>query len=194
MQQETATDVMTQAEFATMRGVSAPMVSKWKAQGRLVLTADGKRVCVAASIARLEATRDPARGGDRTGKAATAVQGGASQPAGGQVIPAAVPPNPVLVYTDEAAREKRARAQLAEMELAERAGELVLAAKVDALMFGLARAGREAVLALPDRLATVLAAESDPAAVHAKLLAECRKVCAAMAAPGVAAQAQAAAA
>jgi hypothetical protein len=148
-------------------------------------------VRVAESIARLEATRDPARGGDRTDKPASAPQG-ASQPAGGQVPQAA--PVVGLIYTDEAAREKRARAQLAELELAERAGELVLAAKVDAIMFGLARAGREAVLALPDRLATVLAAESDPTVVHAKLLAECRKVCAAMAAPGVAAQAQAAAA
>lgn len=199
MQQVNATaDEMTQAEFAALRGVSAPMVTKWKAQGRLVLSPDGKRVCVAASIARLESTRDPARGGDRTAKPATAAQGGAGQPAGGQGAPAGltatVVPAAALIYTDEAAREKRAKAQLAELELAKLAGELVAARAVDALMFGLARAGREAVLALPDRLATVLAAESDAAVVHAKLLAECRKVCAAMATPNAHAPTQAVAA
>jgi hypothetical protein len=50
---------MTQAEYARYKGVSAVMVNKWKKAGRLVLTADGKRILVNESNQRLKDTAHP---------------------------------------------------------------------------------------------------------------------------------------
>ncbi|GAB3755123.1 hypothetical protein [Lysobacter olei] len=158
-------------EFAELLGVSDSYVRRLKRDGKLVL--DGERIVVAASIAKLGRVLDPARGGDRTGKAAAS-----SPPADGATGALPLRPSgPGIDYNVEAARERRAKAQLAELELMQQTGQLVVAAAVDARVFGMARAGREAIMALPDRLATLLAAESDAVKVHAMLTAECRKVC-----------------
>lgn len=50
---------MTQAEYARYKGVSAVMVNKWKKSGRLILTADGKRILVNESNQRLKDTASP---------------------------------------------------------------------------------------------------------------------------------------
>lgn len=50
---------MTQAEYARYKGVSAVMVNKWKNAGRLILTADGRRVLVNESNQRLKDTASP---------------------------------------------------------------------------------------------------------------------------------------
>lgn len=174
-------NAVTQKAFAQLLGVSEPMVVKHKHAGRLVM--DGKLVLVTESIAAINAWKDPARGGDRTGKAATAT------PIAAAVAQALHPSAPTggdadkFNYNIQAAREKLAAAQLRELELAREAGELVLAAEVDALVFDQARSGREALMSIPDRVATILAAETDPVVVHAKLTAECRKVCELLAAP-----------
>ena len=54
---------MTQSEFAAAQGLSQARVSQLKAEGRLVLTDDGKRLRVAESLARIQATADPTRAG-----------------------------------------------------------------------------------------------------------------------------------
>lgn len=51
---------MSQAEFARRAGYAKSYVTALKQAGRLVMTADG-RVDAAASVARIEATRDPNR-------------------------------------------------------------------------------------------------------------------------------------
>lgn len=51
---------MSQAEFARRAGYAKSYVTALKQAGRLVMTADG-RVDAAASVARIEATRDPSR-------------------------------------------------------------------------------------------------------------------------------------
>ena len=175
---------LSQAEFAELIGVKPPMVTRYKQRGRLVMTADGKRVDVVKSIARLRDGHDPARGGDRTAPAARetgAARGQSDMPTAREAFGPS--PTGVLVYQDEAAREKRAAAQLRELELAERAGALVPAADVEFQVFNMARAAREALMSIPDRVATIVAAEADAATVHALLTAECRKVCEQLAAP-----------
>ena len=52
-------------EFAKLLGVSPGYVTALKGAGRLVLTADGRAVRVAESLARIEATRDPEKQGVR---------------------------------------------------------------------------------------------------------------------------------
>ena len=162
----------TQKEFAALIGCSEPMVNKHKNAGRLVM--EGRMVLVAESIARIDAWKDPARGGDRSGKAEQPAPAVAAKSAG---APSGSSDSDRLNYNIQAAREKLATAQLRELELAREAGALVLKADRDAAEFGRARAGREAMLSIPDRLAVVLASKSDAADVHALLLAECRRVC-----------------
>lgn len=161
---------LTQKEFASLIGCSPPMVTKHKDAGRLVM--EGRLVCVRESIERIEAWKDPARGGDRTGRS----QGGVPLP------PSASADADRTNYNVQAAREKLAAAQLRELELAREAGELVLKSERDDAEFGRARAGREAILSVPDRLATRLAVLTDPVEIHAVLLKECRRVCRALAA------------
>lgn len=52
---------LTQRQFADHIGCRPSYVTKLKQEGRLVLTDDGRLVRVAESIARIEATRDPAK-------------------------------------------------------------------------------------------------------------------------------------
>lgn len=169
---------LSQKDFAALIGISAPMVSKHKKAGRLVM--DGGLVLVDASMARIAAAKDPARGGDRRHDGAQS-----GTPAGAQ---AQQTPSSTLFgddlrsnYTVQAAREKLAAAQLRELELAREAGQLVLKQARDDAEFGRARMAREAIMSLPDRLSVVLAAESAPETVHALLTAACRKICAQLA-------------
>ena len=177
---------VTRAEFARLRGCSAPYVTKLGHQGRLVLTETGL-IDVAKTVALLDATDDPARGGDRTGKAtpppappAPAARVPAATAAG--VVPVGAQPSLAggsgdsPAYRNAATRERIAKARLAELDLAEKAGNLVRRDEVEAAVFGLARQAQEALDAIADRLSTQLAAESDPALVHKMLATELRLV------------------
>lgn len=174
---------VSRAEFARIRGCSQPYVTKLGHQGRLVLNGAGL-VDVARTIALLDATDDPARGGDRTGKAAPTPQAVASAPpaaaAGqGQGEDATSPPfapGESAAYKSAATRERIAKARLAELELAEKAGNLVRRDEVEAAVFEMARQAQEALVAIADRISAQLAAESDPARVHQLLSAEVRLV------------------
>lgn len=188
---------MTQAEFAKHRGVSEAMVSRWKAKGLLVFTAEG-RVDVAASMDLLDRMLDPARGGNRAARpsavSASRPPAAPAPPPAGTLPPAAWPQDggDKANYNVEAARERRAKAQLAELELAEKAGTLVPAGDVEALFFDRVRAARDLFAQIGRRIAPDLALETDPAKIEAKLNAEYRAVCAALAAGDVRGEALAA--
>ena len=84
-----------------------------------------------------------------------------------------------LVYADllrAKAKREHAEAQLAELELAEKRGEIILAADHKRVIFRLCRSIRDALVPIPDRMAPVVAAEDDPAKVHAELSREIRQV------------------
>lgn len=166
---------VSQKDFAAIRGVSEPMVSRWKAKGRLVMTEDGQRVCVAESVALLERTLDPARGGDRSGKA--------------HAIHALPPPASVhrakesrssdrdpSAYHDAAADEKRERAAILRLERLELEGKLVFRDQVEREAQARSAQARDALTSMTDRLATQLAAESDIEKVRQLLDAEVRHV------------------
>jgi hypothetical protein len=170
---------LSQTDYAAARGVSPAYVSKLKRQGRLVLTPAGK-VNVEATDRLIESTRDPARGGDRrpgagdesgdaTGARVAAAPGAQRADGGG-----------FQTYKEAARRERIAKARIAELELAEKTGQLVRKEEVSAAIFGLSRQAMEALDALADRLASQLAAESDVARVHALLTEHARKIRVAM--------------
>lgn len=163
---------LSQSEYAVARGWSAAYVTKLKRQGRLVITGTGK-VNVEATDRLIAATRDPARGGDRRQSEGEgtdlAAETHASASRGKEPIESGA-------YKDAATRERLAKARLAELELAEKVGQLVRRTEVETAIFGLARQAMEALDALPDRLASQCAAEPDVDRVHALLTKHVRKI------------------
>lgn len=75
-------------------------------------------------------------------------------------------------YAAHRAIEKAYKARLAKLEYEERTGKLVSAEKVKIDGFNFARILRDNILNVPDRISTELAAETDPAIVHSKLMDE----------------------
>ncbi len=151
---------MTQAEFARHRGVSRATVTEYKHKGLLVMTDDG-RVDVAASEQRLNASLDPVRGGDRS---AAKKQPAATVKEDGRFMSARV-------------EELVAKAAWQRLKLEKEAGRLVEKESTRQAAFTLARTAQETLIAIPDRLSSILAAESNAAKVHAVLSEEIRRVC-----------------
>lgn len=174
---------ITQAAFAARRGVSEAMVSRWKSRGLLVLDVEG-RVLEGASNARLDATLDPGRGGDRTGRPRPpAAQGGAG---GANAAPApsdgAYEGDPDRMnYQREAARDKRASAMQRELELAREARELLPAPEVTHRIAHHVRMALDALASRRRRLAPKLALETDPRQVEKLLEESDREFCVALA-------------
>ncbi len=169
---------MTQKDFAALLGISAPMVVKHKARKRLVMNAAGDRVLVRESIARIEAARDPARGGDRT-PAAPASAPAVPAPGAGSASTGSEPED--LNYQREAARDKRASARQRELELAKSAGELVATSDVEHRIAHHVRAALDHLASRRRRLAPKLALEADPRKVEQLLEESDREFCIALA-------------
>ncbi len=82
-----------------------------------------------------------------------------------------------LRLDQERAQLAKSQRELIDMRIRERAGELVERSRVETTAFMGARTARDRILALADRLAPILAAETDERAVYEKLKAEGRAVC-----------------
>lgn len=78
--------------------------------------------------------------------------------------------------TSRAVREAY-MARLAKLEFEERQGKLVNADEVKVAAFNTARRARDLLMAMPDRVSSVLAATDDPHEVRRVLAAEVRRVC-----------------
>lgn len=75
-------------------------------------------------------------------------------------------------YHEARARREAAEADLAELKLAELRGELIRVEVVRSSLAGVFASTRDRLMQLPDRLATVLAAEGDRDKVHVLLADE----------------------
>lgn len=78
--------------------------------------------------------------------------------------------------TDERARLTCALADMAELKLRQRSGDLVLKAVVEREFFGIARATRDNFLSLPSRTAGLVAAERHQQRCHDILAAEVQQI------------------
>lgn len=163
---------MRPAELARRLGVSRQAVSDLVRRGILTPDADG-RIDEAAARAAILASVHP------TSKTVQAAQ--ASAPAPIATVAAAPAPAPAAAPQPEAAAtnyhvaktmREAAEAHIARLKLAEMRGELIRTDAVRAVMSNIFATTREAVLQMPARLAPLLAAESDPAAVQNLLHAE----------------------
>lgn len=86
-------------------------------------------------------------------------------------------------FSNARVRKERAAADLLELERAELTGRLVDGQEVRRAAFALARQAQENMMAIPDRLASILAAEDDPARTHDLLTLEISRVCNSLATP-----------
>lgn len=166
--------LITQAEYARRRGCSKQAVSKAVKAGRVTLI-DGM---IDPEIADREWARntDPEqqeRGAPEQFEITQArVQASAQQP------PAAAEKaesDPLLVNAKT--RTEKLRADLLELDLREKRGELIVADDARRVQFNLARSTRNAILAVPARLAPLLAPIADAAEIERVLETELRKIC-----------------
>lgn len=152
-------------EYAAHRGVARSTVSKAMLEGRIpvVLDAQGRR--------RIDSeAADAAWNALTEGKHARRTALAAQPPPG-------TPQAAFLAVVSARERLDAATAELKELEVARMKAELVSAEEVKSRAFVWGQAFREGVMALPDRLAAELAAETDAARVHARMAAECRRLC-----------------
>ncbi|MDX9717223.1 MAG: hypothetical protein RBT67_07610 [Thauera sp.] len=169
---DTAPDLSFKA-FADHLGCRPSYVTELRTSGRLVLTDDGKRVLVAESLERIQATRDPARDDvsqrhaeARATKAAadTEVDEPGSADASGD--PAADADGSDEIgngYQAARAVKERYLAMSAKRDYEVSIGKLVPAADVRQAIAGAVTTLRTDLENLPDTLAPVLAAETDEA-------------------------------
>jgi hypothetical protein len=169
---------LTKSQFAASQGWSPSYVTKLKDQGRLVLCPQGKRVDVAATLAKLQQTTDPGKEAVRQHHAAGRVE----KHVGAQVRPDAPAEEPPAStgsdpkYWEAKARREDALAELAQLELSRKQGDLVERQRVEATAFAIGRMLRDAALGLPTKLAPELAAMTDAFQIELKLREALRQI------------------
>lgn len=165
------------AEFARRKGWKRHYITQLKGEGRLVLSEDGKRVRVAESLARIEATRDPAKAAVATrhaagrasgqGEAAPPPSSPASGAPGGQDGDDDAPVTAGYAYWRE--RSEKAKALAGERDNLVAEGKLLDAADVEAQLAGAVTRLRASLEALPHDMAPELAPITDEAQLRARL-------------------------
>ena len=162
--------LVSQAEYARQRGVSRQYIGQMVAKG--VIRLQGRKVDSAQADAALAAVREPARPERRATPKAEAAPKPlvpatelSSVPQGGDL--------PTLLLKTRIKSEVE-KAKLLEIKARVEAGKYVDADEVKVAAFNKARVVRDALMNIPERLAAVLAAETDAARVHAMLTSEIR--------------------
>ena len=170
-------NLATVGEFARLAGYKPSYISQLKADGRLVLAEDGRKICVAESLALIQQTRDPS-------KAAVAARHAASRAASAMPTAASEPdladepeetPEPSNSGGSEYQKNRAMRegylALSAKRDYEQSMGNLLDAAAVESVVAAAVNQFRAALEALPDLLAPqVIAAVDEPAAKN--LIAE----------------------
>jgi hypothetical protein len=190
--------VCTQAQFAARQGWHRSTVTRLKQAGRLVMQGSG--VDVAASLARIEETggmrfdvaerhaanrtQQPAQPEpQKTGAMPSARAGDGADTGGAPIAPPApdAPASGNERRSDAQARKESAAADLMEMELAEKRGNLIPKEDVDTALRSFAASVRAKLDVLPDQVAPLLAPVSDMDEIHALLAEHCRGILSAVA-------------
>ena len=150
--------LLSQSEFAKRQGWSRQYVAKLVKSGKIKLV-NGK-VDEQAALSALKQQAEPA----------TALR---QAPARQEAFPATPTDSRQAVDFVTARTMREAfKAKMAKMEYEEKSGKLTDAARVRDDAFQAARMVRDALLGIPDRLADVLAAETDPKKIRELLMNE----------------------
>jgi hypothetical protein len=188
--------LLLQADFAAAQGWHKSTVTRMKQAGRLVM--DGRRVDVAASLARIAETGgmrfdvaerhaaqraqpEPQQEAAKVGAGAMALPGeGVEQ--GAAKINAPAPDFAVSERrVDAQARKESALADMAEMDVKQKRGELIPKADVDIALRSFGASVRARLDVLPDQLAPLVSPVTDLDEIHALLAEHCRSILAAVA-------------
>lgn len=175
-------ELISQREYARRRGISNVSVHRAVVAGRIT-TVDGK-------IDPAAADRDWAENTDQS-KPRNRITGRPKQSRapGEPSTPMSLPngqgetsgPEPIMSTATGYAKARAARetinAQLAKLELDRERGLLVPAADVRVAAFNSARKARDLLMAVPERIAVVLAATDDPGEVQRLLEEEIEVIC-----------------
>jgi hypothetical protein len=169
---------LSKSKFAAEQGWSPSYVTKLGQQGRLVLCENKKLVNVDATLAMLRRTEDPGKEAIRqhhqAGRVEKHVGAHVKPDAPGDDEPASAGTDPK--YWGNKTRREGALAELAELELAKKRGELVERQRVEAMAFAAGRTLRDAMLGLPTQLAPVFATMTDSFQIEIKLRDALRQV------------------
>lgn len=172
-------ELISLREYGRRRGVSAMAVSKAAKAGRITLV-DGKVDPSTADrdwpaktnpgqLAHREQApgrqADPEAGQETPSDGHEGAQNGNGKGASG------------AAYGQARAIREGYQARLAKIEYEKEVGALVSADEVRAQAFKVARTARDSLLSMPDRLAPVLAGESNQFEVHRIMSEEIRRVC-----------------
>ncbi len=174
--------LISQSEYARARGVSRQYVSRLVKQG--VITLENGKIDPARADAALEAKRDPARA-PRRKNIKTGAERVAETPA--QDAPVSVPASTETVMLPGSGggdlpkmllktriKSELEKSKLLEIKARVEAGKYVDADEVKVAAFNRARIVRDGLLNIPDRMASLLAAESNEHKVHELLTLEIR--------------------
>lgn len=176
---------LSQRGYARHRGVSHTAVQKALATGRITAGPDGK-IDADQADASWAATTDISKPRNSvSGKPKPSAQPSAPHGpngAGNGVVHWEPHRVAVQLATARADREEYL-AKLARLEYEMKSGNLVSIDDVREQIFALSRRARESVFGIPDRIAPILAGESDPATVHRLLLDELRAALAELGTP-----------
>lgn len=169
--------------YARHRGVSLRAVQKAIGSGRIEKTAGGQIDIDAADA--LWSSRTAPRPADPSNRPRPPATRQSAPPTSQVPIPPGEPrpdsrsdlaPVTGVDYSRARAVRENYLARLAKIDYEERTGKLVSKDEVQVAAFNRFRQFRDQMLNLPDRLAALLAAETDPSKVYEILASEIRKV------------------
>jgi len=171
-------ELVSQREYARRRGISNVSVHRAVVSGR-ISTVDGKIDPAVADREWIENTdqskpRNRVTGSPKHTRSSSEPpqpmpMAGSDGSAGGAIA--------VTGYARARAARELYQAQLLKLDLEERNETLVRADMVRIGAFNMARKTRDQLIALPERLATILAATTDPAEVQRILEDETERIC-----------------
>ena len=178
---------VTKSVFAKIYGCGVSYVTKLKDQKRIVLSEDGKQVNVEASLRLIEATGDPSKVGVRDrwnayrdGKEIMLPEKPVSEAPKNKPVSPFVSDEQESDYHQARADRERAEAELKKIELAKQRGLIAMVEPIVKAVVDTHMAARTALMQIPERLTQQIAAETDPAKVHALITDECEKICSTM--------------
>jgi len=171
-----AMEALSLRKYALHRGVSLRAVQKAIASGRIQTTPEGKIDAAAADALwdRNTAPRPSSASARpvRQSESRSTVRVGRMHDS---AEPVELPAAGGLDYSRARTVTETYRAKLCKIEFEERSGKLISRDEVQVAAFNRFRMFRDRMLNIPDRLAAVVAAESDVASVHQTLSSEIRK-------------------
>jgi hypothetical protein len=175
--QVTNTQHLTQKQYALLRGCAPSAVTKAVKEGRITLVlVHGKKMVDVALADRQWAQNTRARGDSHSAmpkhvpdvRKMVDAQAPDHSEHTLDMVPPPLPAEPDEAMTYDVARRRReaAEARIAEMKQAEMEGVLIRVDSVRSSMATKISGARDALLQIPSRMASILAAETDPVTVQ----------------------------